>query len=217
MFSTHFGRTDDWRNSDGEIIPAPTTEADSLFSTAYSYCVENWCIGDASDSLFTYGSSESFVEINRCGVSFSSEVEDAVLNIVENPSVNQELSDACDYSLVCLVDGVCGSITDAVEALENQQVIVEQQVEVLANIFPIEQVDIVDIIVVTDAENNNGPTTSTNEAHAKTNTPDRFWYPAWESGSSESICLNDGNASPYMKATGELLYISICAVPPMRP
>ena len=137
---------------------------------------------------------------------FSNEVEEAVLSIVDNPSVNQDLSSACGDSLACLVDGVCGGITDAVEALNNQQVIVDKKVEVLANIFPIEQVDIVDIIVVTDVANSDEPTTTSTDqdnAETTTSTTDQFWYPAWDNGSSESVCFNDGNASPHMKRTGE--------------
>ena len=217
LLHTYSRRADDWRNPNGEIIPPPTTDAESLFSSAYSYCVENWCISDASNSLFTYGSYESFSEISKCGVPFSSEVEDAVLNIVENPSINQDLSDVCGDSLVCLVDGVCGGIADAADAKTNQQVIVEKQVEVLANIFPIEIVDILDVIVVTDVENTDEPNAPTApNAPAAPNAPtakkettqDQFWYPAWDNGFSENVCLNDGNASPHMKKTGELPHTS---------
>lgn len=208
LLHIYLRRADDWRNLNGEIIPPPTTDAESLFSRAYSYCVENWCISDASNSLFTYGSDESFAEISKCGVPFSSEVEDAVLNIVENSSLNQDLSDVCGDSLVCLVDGVCGSITDAVEALDNQEVIVEKQVEVLAYIFPIEVVDILDVIVVTDVENTDEPNTPTAENQPETETTDQFWYPAWDNGYSENVCFNDGNASPHMKRTGELPHTS---------
>lgn len=140
--------SDDWRAPNGDVLTGPVTDAERLFSTAYSYCVENWCVDDGADSLFAYGTSESFNEINKCGVPFSSQVEDAVLDLVENPALNQELSDACGSSLVCLVDGVCGSITDAVEALSNEQVIAETQVEVKASIFPIEQVEIQEVSAV---------------------------------------------------------------------
>ena len=135
-------------------------------------------------------------------------MEDAVLNIVENPSVNQELSDACGESLGCLVDGVCGGITDAVDTLENQQVIVEEQVEVLANIFPIEQVSITDVIVVTDVASSteSQPPTSSDKTHGETDNSGKFWYPAWANGSTESACLNDSNAPDSMVATGKLMF-----------
>jgi hypothetical protein len=78
-------------------------------------------VDDASESLFTYGTGESFQDLNKCDVPFSSEVEDAVQAIVADSAVNQVLSDACDGSLSCLVDGVCGSIEDARQALDNDR------------------------------------------------------------------------------------------------
>lgn len=127
---------------------------------------------------------------------FSTEVEDAVLDLVDTPSLNQELADACGGSLICLVDGVCGSITDAVEALDNEQVIVETQVEVKAAIFPREQMEVADVVEVPEQENE----TET----AEQETTDAFWYPAWDKGSTESGCLNDGQASTHMKKSGTL-------------
>jgi hypothetical protein len=91
-------RADDWRAPSGDMLPHPATDAERLFSTAYSYCVDNWCAGDASESLFTYGSGESFQDLNKCDVLFSSEVEDAVQEILDDPTANQVLSDACDGS-----------------------------------------------------------------------------------------------------------------------
>ncbi|KAL3787820.1 hypothetical protein ACHAWO_012292 [Cyclotella atomus] len=146
--------TDDWRTLSGEVLQAPATEAESLFSTAYSYCVENW-------------------------VPFSSEVEDAVLNLVGEPALNQELADAYDGSLVCLVDGVCGGVSYALAALGNEQVIIETQVEVKAAIFPREEVKVENVVTIAEEEDTNKPIPTAPK------TADSFWYPAWDKGSTE--------------------------------
>jgi hypothetical protein len=195
-------RTDDWRTPSGEVLQAPATEAESLFSNAYSYCVENWCVDEDIDSLFTYGLGESFQEINHCDVSFTSEVEDAVLNLVEQPNSNQqELADACGGSLICLVDGVCGSISDAVQALANEQEIVETQEEVKAAIFPREEMKVQNVVAVVEEDQ----TTSAKPTAPKTVDP--FWYPAWDKGSTESVCLNDGEASKHAKLSGMFRFL----------
>jgi hypothetical protein len=195
-------RTDDWRTPTGDIVPAPATDAESLFSTAYSYCVDNWCAGDVSESLFTYGSGESFQDINKCDVPFSSEVEVAVQEIVDDPTVNQDLSAACGGSLPCLVDGVCGGIADAIEALDNERVIVETQVEVKTSIFPREETEVVDVVALPEVDNTT-TTTSTTTPPTSTETADNFWYPAWGKGLLDSVCFNDGESPQHMKMSGE--------------
>jgi hypothetical protein len=137
-------------------------------------------------------------------VPFSSEVEDVVQKIVDNPTVNQDLSAACGGSLSCLVDGVCGSITDAVEALDNEQVIAETQVEVKTSIFPREQMEVTDVVAVPEEEATT--TTTTTTPPTSTETADNVWYPAWGRGYKESVCLNDGQAASFMFVTGENLY-----------
>jgi hypothetical protein len=203
LYSSMFS-SDDWRAPNGDILPAPANEAERLFSTAYSFCIENWCVQDAAESLFKYRTSESFSEINKCGVPFSSQVEDAVLDLVENPALNQELSDACGSSLICLVDGVCGSITDAVEVLSNELAIAETQVQMTASIFSTEQVEIENVEDVPDDD------TVTTTAATTPTTPeiiDIFWYPAWGKGSTESKCYNDGEAAQHMKTSGEAFFV----------
>jgi hypothetical protein len=202
-FNYFSNRTDDWRAPNGNVIPPPATDAESLFSTAYSYCVDNWCAGDVSESLFTYGSGESFQDMNKCDVPFSSEVEVAMQEIVDDPTVNPDLSAVCEGSLPCLIDGVCGGITDAIEALNNERVIVETQVEVKTSIFPREQMEVVDVVAVPEEDNT---TTTTTTPPTSTETADIFWYPAWGKGSKESVCLNDGQAASFMFVSGENLY-----------
>jgi hypothetical protein len=181
-----------------------------------------------SESLFTYGTGESFQDLSKCDVPFSSIVEDAVQAIVADLAVNQELSDACDGSLSCLVDGVCGSIEDTRQALDNEIVIVETQVEVKTDIFQREQVEVIDVVAVTESPSaspsslpskspstspiKDTTTTSTTTSPAKmTKSGTLFWYPAWGKGSLESTCLNDGEAPQSMKVSGKHLHL-ICSL-----
>jgi len=134
-------RNDDWRASDGAILSPPVDDMERMFSTAYNYCTQNWCVQDSSESLFVYGTDESFENINKCDEPFSSELEDAVAEIVADSSVNPDLSNICQGNLVCLVDGLCGDIEDAQAALENEQSIIETQVEVKTSLFSPEEVE----------------------------------------------------------------------------
>jgi len=133
-------KDDDWRMKNGTIVPAPTSDAERLFSKAYNYCVDNWCAQTESESLFTYGTGESFAAINKCDVDFSSAVETAVN---DQQSLDQDLVTACGGNLICLVDGLCGNITDALAAMGNQEKITAAQVEVkTASVFPRERVNV---------------------------------------------------------------------------
>jgi len=113
----NFDESDDWRTSDGAILPVPTTLEEKLFSTSYNYCVDNWCIHDEADSIFIYGSGESFGDIYQCDVAYANEIEDQV----SNPP--QALVDICGDSVVCLVDGLCGDESDAIATRMNENMI----------------------------------------------------------------------------------------------
>lgn len=102
---------------------------DRIFSTAYDYCVENWCVQASTDSLFRLRDGETFDMINKCGLPYSgADIESAVQDIVNNPSVNQVISNICMadnsgstiLSLSCVVDGLCGAISDAYAAINDQ-------------------------------------------------------------------------------------------------
>jgi hypothetical protein len=126
MFLQHTTRTDDWVASDGSIIEAPAAEVDRLFSTAYDYCVTNWCIQESGDSLFTLRSGETFDDVNQCGEAYSRDIETAVQDLIADPNINQYLYSFCSnnelstLSLSCVVDGICGDIGDASAALNDQ-------------------------------------------------------------------------------------------------
>ena len=45
--------------------------------------MDNWCIKDENDSIFTYTDGESFDDINRCDEDYASDIEQAVANASE--------------------------------------------------------------------------------------------------------------------------------------
>lgn len=83
----------------------------------------NWCIRDADESLFTYGIDESFT--NLCEKSY--EPNDIDLALASGPP--EELVNICGSNLVCLVDGLCGSLVDASTALEDEVAVYSNQEE----------------------------------------------------------------------------------------
>ena len=52
--------SDDWRDASGVILNPPVTPDEALFSNSYEYCTSNWCVHNATKSIFTYGAGESF-------------------------------------------------------------------------------------------------------------------------------------------------------------
>ncbi len=138
-------RTDDWMSKplDGAstIIPPPASDQERLFSTAYNYCVTNWC-QDSSKSLFTLRYDENFEEINKCDAPYVIEMESAVIDLVNDPSINQDLHDICTYydyndngkpvvDFACVVDGLCGDTIDAHTARNDMQDIINTRDQML--------------------------------------------------------------------------------------
>jgi len=92
--------SDEWRRPNGTTISAPSTEDEKIFGTAYDYCVENWCIDISANSMFTYGTGESFADISKCDLPYDPTIE----NLVKNPP--PELAAVCGnnlaWSVFCL-------------------------------------------------------------------------------------------------------------------
>ena len=110
------------------------------------------------ESLFMYGTGKSFDAISKCTTPFSNEVE---LAVIKEDSLDH-LGNACGGSLVCLVDGLCGDIVDALSAIGNEQVITTMQVEAKTeSIFPHENVEFQDVqAVIDDTSSTTSSTTS---------------------------------------------------------
>jgi hypothetical protein len=51
--------SDDWQTNLGVTLPTPNTDT-ALYQGGYDYCRNQWCIRNATDSLFRYGSGTSF-------------------------------------------------------------------------------------------------------------------------------------------------------------
>lgn len=120
-------RGDDWRSRDGTVLTAPEVEDSTIFSQSYNYCVQNWCIRSSDESLFTYniGGGEAFGEFFACDEDYSAEIEQAL----QNP-IPEGLEEICGDDVYCLVDGLCGNLQDAINALQDEATVVNGQEEV---------------------------------------------------------------------------------------
>lgn len=92
--------SDDWMMQDG----TPLEVADStnlLFETAYDYCRTNWCIRNASASLFSYLEGESFEGFSQCDKVYDPTIEAALA------SPPQCVVDACGPDdQECILEGI---------------------------------------------------------------------------------------------------------------
>lgn len=116
-----FNRANDWVAPDGSSYTPPATEEDSIFSTAYNYCIENWCVRQASDSLFSFRDGETFSSINGCDQNYTTDVEAAIA------AASDEVLALCQGRLACLVDGACGRLEDALAALGAEKELLDEQ------------------------------------------------------------------------------------------
>jgi len=128
---------DDWIQPDGTPLPPPASDEERLFSSAYDYCTTNWCVSNAADSIFEYGTGELFSSIYQCDAPYSGDIESQV----ENPPF--ELVLICGTSLACLVDGLCGDATDAEQALAGEELIDLSQAESLGSATNVSLIDII--------------------------------------------------------------------------
>ena len=115
-------RSDDWRAPDGTVLP-PASAQDMILMPAYQYCVDNWCVQDIGDSIFVHASEESFEEINECDKDYVGDIEQALENLPEGVTA------VCGENIFCLVDGVCGRLDDAMNALVNNEFVEASQTE----------------------------------------------------------------------------------------
>lgn len=100
---------DDWMNRNGDRVPPPISSEERLFKRAYEYCVSNWCLNSANDSLFTYEEGTSFSDFNKCDVPYS--------NPPKISAASPELRSICGVDEACLIDGIVGGLDDARNSL----------------------------------------------------------------------------------------------------
>jgi hypothetical protein len=97
---------DDWQTKLGAALPTPDNET-ALYQGSYDYCRTEWCIRQATESLFTYRNGTSFATYFDCDAPYQSDLEDAVA------SASPALRSICGSDVRCLIDGTAGSMMDA--------------------------------------------------------------------------------------------------------
>lgn len=104
--------TNDWMDRDANLIPVPTLLTDLRFDKSYDWCVQNWCIRSAGESLFTYDTAESYAGFNHCNLP----TDTVTKQCAESPT--SELQNVCGSTdLACLVDGCVGGVEEAKDFL----------------------------------------------------------------------------------------------------
>jgi hypothetical protein len=86
--------SDDWMDTNG----TPLSQMEPYGSVAYNYCVNNWCIRDESESIFTYTVEYPFDYHFYC--------DDPYAGDVDISGASQAVLDLCGLDLACIIDGV---------------------------------------------------------------------------------------------------------------
>jgi hypothetical protein len=102
---------DDWMTKDGQPITLPGS-SDILDQASYDYCVSNWCIRNAEESIFVYEAGMAFGNYSKCDAPYSG---------IDFNSASEPLRSLCGIDPACLWDGIVGGgVADAQNALEAQ-------------------------------------------------------------------------------------------------
>lgn len=105
---------DDWTIPDGTELEIPVAIADRVRKPAYDFCTKNYCVNDASDSLFTYNEEGfDFDYYNNCDLPFDSTIEEYV-----GDGTPQWIIDVCNGDLQCVIDLNNGNEHDPQEISE---------------------------------------------------------------------------------------------------
>jgi hypothetical protein len=110
-------KADDWMKKDGTPIVRPVQGSGAA---AFEYCTTEWCVQDASDSLFTYSSSMSFDDFDQCAMDFPGELETDDLE----PEV-AALCEGMENEVECLMEAVVGGPRAVEEVKDNDLDIVD--------------------------------------------------------------------------------------------
>mmetsp|Transcript_2283 Transcript_2283/g.3471 ORF Transcript_2283/g.3471 Transcript_2283/m.3471 type:complete len:840 (-) Transcript_2283:714-3233(-) len=119
-------RLDDWVAPNGSSYSPPADISESIFSRSYQYCVENWCLVDESESIFTYREGETFDSISKCYETYDDDIEGAVEDAKTNRLDLVQICGSTD-NIFCLVEGICGGPAEAATALLEEADIIASQ------------------------------------------------------------------------------------------
>lgn len=105
----------DWVTADCTPIADMPTSYDALFfREAYEYCTSNWCIREASSSLFSY-TDVTFDAFSGC--------DDPYPGPVDIFQISPELEALCGVDIPCRIDGIEIGIAAAQSLLESESVL----------------------------------------------------------------------------------------------
>ena len=113
---------DDWMSETGAVtIPESARER---LDDGTEFCVDNWCIRNEEESLFTYDEDEdeSFDLFEECHPQAKDSIDTATIDCVEDTQANpsSELAKICGIDLACIVEGCVGGKEDALRILESE-------------------------------------------------------------------------------------------------
>lgn len=106
----------DWMDRSSTSVEIPTDKEDLATQPAYDYCVTNWCLRKASDSLFHYLSGESFDHFDKCGLGPDAKTAACV---ADPPKAVFEVCG--DSNLECTVDGCAGGEDESKSYLDDDK------------------------------------------------------------------------------------------------
>jgi von Willebrand factor type D domain len=86
----------DWTTKTGAPIAIPT--GDLHGRAGYDYCVQNWCISNAADSLFTVDGANPFSSYYGCNETFPGNVDTS--------QATSAIQTLCGTNLPCIIDGI---------------------------------------------------------------------------------------------------------------
>lgn len=113
--------SNDWMDINNQLVDVPTNKEDLRFNVSYDWCVQNWCIQNVEDSMFTYLPEESFDEFKQCDLPADTKTQTCAT------SPGEELTSVCGTeNLACLVDGCTGTVEDAKSLLSTEDEMLEK-------------------------------------------------------------------------------------------
>lgn len=102
--------TNDWMTPNGTVLPIPTSRSGRVGLSSLNYCLDNWCIDDNADTLFTYYDA-------NFNFSYFSGCNDLDRDVVDVSAPPPEATAFCGVDEACLVDFIEGGQQLATETL----------------------------------------------------------------------------------------------------